>query len=317
MSLKKAWLLLLLLLIACDNGAPATPAYPGANDAPPPSANGDAYPAPSLPTTPSDAYPAQPESAAVEAETPDGRPTPTPPLPPGADEIGDPGSGAPISAAQISAAQIEEVTIAAADGLTIHAAYATPAGAGPFPGVMLLHMLGSSRQAWADAGLLDALLQNGVAVLAVDMRGHGDTGGSQNWTLAADDLQRAWTFLSEQPQVDAGRTAVIGASIGANMALITGAEQPAVRTVVLLSPGLDYRGVTTEDALAAYGQRPLLIVASGEDGYAADSSQTLAEAAGETAVLRLFDGAGHGTAMFNREPALTPLILDWLNQHLP
>ena len=206
------------------------------------------------------------------------------------------------------------VVIEAADGLALVGTYAVSADASqPGPGVLLLHMLGSDRTAWA-AVTVD-LTAAGYAVLALDMRGHGETGGDLNWDLAQDDLLRAWGFLSGLPEVDENRTAVIGASIGANMALITGAAEPAIRTVILLSPGLDYNGLATEPAMAAYGGRPLLVVASQDDAYAATSSQTLIEQATGLAELKMYTGSAHGTSIFAPNPELTLLILEWLNEH--
>ena len=93
-------------------------------------------------------------------------------------------------------------------------------------------------------------------------------------------------------------------------------SEAAIRTAILLSPGLDYRGVTTEDRLPDYGERPLLIVASENDTYAADSSRTLVETAVGETQLQMYETVGHGTRMFAPEPGLMPLILDWLAQHL-
>ena len=177
-------------------------------------------------------------------------------------------------------------------------------------------MLGGNRQIWDDVGLTEALVADGYAVLALDMRGHGESGTERDWGMADDDLQRVWQYFVELENVDGERTAVIGASIGANMALRTGANEPTIKTVALLSPGLDYRRVTTDDAIVLYGDRPILIIASEEDSYAADSSRTLTELAQGEATLKMYNGAGHGTNMFGPEPDLTQLLLDWLNQHL-
>ncbi len=207
------------------------------------------------------------------------------------------------------------VTISASDGLPLQATYLVPAANGLRPAVILLHMLGSNREAWQSTGLVQALVADGYHVLALDMRGHGETGGENDWPLAEDDLQRVWAWLIEQEGVDEGKTAVIGGSIGSNMALRTGANIETINTVVLLSPGLDYFGVTTEDALEQWGKRPLLIVASEEDSYAADSSRTLAAQAQGEAQLQMYSTAGHGTNMFNTEPDLVTLIGEWLSQH--
>lgn len=216
----------------------------------------------------------------------------------------------------VSQPTTKNVTIEAADGLLLHATYSAPGGVSPFPGVILLHMLGSDRQVWQEVGLTEALLAEGYAVLALDMRGHGESGSSREWEKMDDDVLRVWQYFTELEDVNEGRTAVIGASIGSNLALRAGASEPAIKTVALLSPGLDYRRVTTDDAIVQYGGRPILIVASEEDVYAADSSRTLVEMAQGKAILQMYNGAGHGTNMFTAESGLTQLLLDWLNQYL-
>ncbi len=211
---------------------------------------------------------------------------------------------------------VENITITGAENLPVQTTLYSPGGSGPFPGVILLHMLGGDRQDWDDVGLTNALVENGFVALGVDLRGHGETGSTIDWQLAPEDLQRVWDHFTSLDLVDAQRTAVIGASIGGNLALITGTNQPAIQTVILLSPGLDYRGVTTEDSLLNYGSRPILIVASEEDVYAADSSRTLAALAQGESQLEMFNGAGHGTRMFSTQPELTQLILTWLAKNL-
>jgi pimeloyl-ACP methyl ester carboxylesterase len=207
------------------------------------------------------------------------------------------------------------IIVEAADGLGVVGTFYAPAGTGsPWPGVILLHMLGSDRTAW-DA-FARQLSSAGYAAFAMDMRGHGDTGGARDFKQAADDLQRVWRYFTARSDVDAKRTAVVGASIGANMALITGALQPAIKTVVLLSPGLDYRGVTTAGAIVEYGDRSVLIIASMEDIYPADSSRQLEQLAKGESRLVMYEGAGHGTNMFGPEPQLADLIIAWLNAHV-
>ncbi|MCP5097715.1 MAG: hypothetical protein GY943_19380, partial [Chloroflexi bacterium] len=78
------------------------------------------------------------EATAVSVPT-DTQPTLTPPPPPentapNVDTVDEPSAIQPNS---------ETVTIKAADGLAMQATYAYPGGLPPYPGVMLLHMLGS------------------------------------------------------------------------------------------------------------------------------------------------------------------------------
>ncbi len=255
---------------------------------------------------------------------PVGRPTPTvEPLPENEPETAEEPSAEPqpapptmVPETAVTQPTTDNIIIEAADGLLLHATLSTPGGIPPFPGVILLHMLGSNRQAWEEVGLTNTLLADGYAVLALDMRGHGESDGERKWEMFDDDILRVWEYFAGLESVNEGRTAVVGASIGSNLALRVGANEPAIKTVVLLSPGLDYRRVTTDDAIELYGSRPLLIVASQEDQYAADSSRTLAEMAQGEAVLQMYDGAGHGTAMFAAQPDLTNLILDWLKRYV-
>jgi pimeloyl-ACP methyl ester carboxylesterase len=261
-----------------------------------------------------------------------GDPTPTPapeqqPVVPAEDSSPDNQAGARSTAtipAEVAEAEEpaepvvpaapETITITAEDGLVLYGTFYPGAGSGSWPGLLLLHMNGRSRQDWEP--IVPALNEAGYAVLALDMRGHGQTGSSKDWDRARGDLQRAWAYLSGRPDVDADRTAIIGASIGANMALVTGALEPAVKTVVLLSPGLNYLGVTTDDAMVNYGSRPVLLVASEEDQPAADSSRELHELAQGEARIEMYENAGHGTRMFTSRPELTDLLIGWLDSQL-
>ncbi len=223
-----------------------------------------------------------------------------------------PASQAPADSA--GSPEPQTLSIEGVEGLTIQGTFYPGQGNGPRPAVLLLHMNGGNRDDWqAFAGQLAA---NGFAALAIDMRGHGETGGRRDWDLAAEDLSRVWTTLTERADVDETEAAIVGASIGANMALVTAATEPAVKAVVLLSPGLDYFGVTTDDRISEFSPRPALIVASEEDGQAAQSSRTLNELAGDESTLIMYDGAGHGTAMFEARPELADAILDWLSQRI-
>ncbi|MCI0393510.1 MAG: alpha/beta fold hydrolase [Chloroflexi bacterium] len=208
----------------------------------------------------------------------------------------------------------EDVTIEASDGLAIQATFYPASATGRAPGVMLLHMNGGQRQDWDQ--IAPQLAKAGYAVLAVDMRGHGETGGSSDWQQTPDDLQQVWAYFTGRKDVDPERTAIVGASIGSSMALLAAVAEPAIRTVVLLSPGLNYFNVTTDDAITAYGERPVLIVASEEDTESAESARTLSELALGEVQLEMVQGAGHGTAMFDAQPELLDLILAWLDAHL-
>jgi pimeloyl-ACP methyl ester carboxylesterase len=200
------------------------------------------------------------------------------------------------------------------DGVPLAASYYEPTRSSA-PGVVLFHMLTRTRHDWDD--LAARLHAEGFAVLSIDLRGHGESGvdpsGSQADLLPMRlDAKAARLFLKAQPGVDSGRLAMVGASIGANLAAIDASTDPAVRTVVLLSAGLDYRNLRTDGALRAFGNRPALLVASSDDAYALRSAWRLASAGEGPRQVHVVDNAGHGTVMLNRAPDLLPSVVDWL-----
>lgn len=223
---------------------------------------------------------------------------------------------APTEAQEAAIWVTSEIRIPGADDQKIAATLTAPEGGQPVPAVLLLHMLGSSQQAWLESDLLTELQQNGYATLTIDMRGHGATGGINDWDRAEIDHLLVWQYLRDLPQIDGQATAVIGASIGANMALRLGASVPQIDTVVLLSPGLEYRGVTSDDALANYGPRPIFYAAARGDSYADSSVTALADQSTGPKQLEKLEGSAHGTQMLTAEPALSEKITAWLDQHV-
>jgi len=199
---------------------------------------------------------------------------------------------------------------------------------GKAPAVILLHMLGRTREDWN--GFAEELLKNGYAVVSIDLRGHGESvktkdGKTLNYKQFTDsdyrnmvmDVAPVLQFLREDQRVDGNRIAIIGASIGANVALKVAASDPDIAAVVLLSPGKNYRGVTTEGAMIEYGQRPVLIAVSEEDSIAATSSRRLKELAQGDSNLIMYKNAGHGTRMFDTEADIAEQIVKWLGKNMP
>ncbi len=222
-------------------------------------------------------------------------------------------SGVPAAGPAIPAGAVQPVEIVTADGITLAGTFYAPT-APDSPGLVMLHMAERQRGDWDT--LARTLQSKGYAVLTIDLRGHGGSGGSRDWTKMVADAAGAFTWLANRPEVDPARIGFAGASVGANLALNFAASEPGVKTLVLLSPGLNYRGVTTEKAMIAYGPRPVMLVASAEDREAAvavDGLQQLAQ--GQQSVLSLQD-QGHGTNMLGRDNGLEEAILKWLQETL-
>jgi dienelactone hydrolase len=205
------------------------------------------------------------------------------------------------------------VTITGANEFPLIGSYYAPFRL-PAPAVLLLHMYGQSRAAWQP--FADRLQESGFAVLALDLRGHGDSGGAEDWVLAREDVRLAYLWLSEQQGIDTQRTGVVGASIGANLSLWLGANEPQIEMIALLSPGFDYFRVTIEGLMEQYAPRASFMAASEDDGYSADTVRELQLNAVESAEVVIFEEAGHGMHMFNAEPTFEDTLFAFVSSQL-
>lgn len=117
--------------------------------------------------------------------------------------------------------------------------------------VVLLHGSGSTRASVVDHA--DVLAAEGYGVLAFDARGHGDsTGRGMRWGWFGDtDVGAAVAYLEARPDVDAGRVAAVGLSMGGEEAL--GAARAGLRAVV--AEGVTGRSADDLGWLTAYGWR--------------------------------------------------------------
>ena len=182
------------------------------------------------------------------------------------------------------------------------------------PVLILLHMLNSDRAAYEP--IIPDLQGAGYALLNIDMRGHGDSGGSRDWDLVIADVADWIGWLDERGQIGENGLAIIGASIGSNVAIIGCAESGVCRGVVALSPGLDYRGVQPEPALVVgLADRSALLVAAHRDSYSAESIEQLFLNATGDVTARLYRGRSHGTRLFDSDfDRVSRLILFWLSE---
>ena len=218
-----------------------------------------------------------------------------------------------------SAGASERITFTTEDGVVLSGSLFEPAQV-PAPAVLLLHMQTRTRHDWDNVA--DRLAARGFVALSFDFRNHGEsaagpTGSGDDLTTLQLDVKAALRFLAERPALGNGRVAVVGASVGANLAALAGAADPAVRAVVLFSPGLEYRGLRIESAMKSrFADRAALILVSQEDPYSLRSARALVEAGGGLWELRVLEGAGHGSVMFARVPDLVSSLVDWLASRL-
>jgi dienelactone hydrolase len=202
----------------------------------------------------------------------------------------------------------------AAPGGRIVSAWLTPAERRPAPAVVLVPMLGQSRDGWQ--GTADRLAEAGIHALTVDLPAPVAPADPQALQAWHEDVRAAVAFLAARADVRPGVVGIAGASLGANLAALAASADAGVRSIALLSPSLDYRGVRIDAAMQQYGGRPALLVASVHDPYAARSVRELERAGGGSREVRWSAEPAHGTLLLAREPDLIRALVEWFQRTL-
>ena len=221
--------------------------------------------------------------------------------------------------ADVAAADTQRVTIRTEDGIALAATWYEP-GTRSAPAVILVHMLHKARRDWDSLGA--RLAAEGIGALAIDLRGHGESSGTllegeaPDYSALVRDVAAARRYLASRPDVLQSRVGIVGASIGANLAVLAASADPGVASLALLSSSLDYRGLRIEAAMKKYGARPALLVASDDDAYAVRSAKDLQKAGGGTREVVMLNRAGHGTMMLGHDPDLARRLVDWFRRTL-
>jgi len=196
------------------------------------------------------------------------------------------------------------VEFAALDGVRIAGDFRGPRKGAPL--FLALHGLGAGRGEWAKFSELSG--GRGWGLLAIDGRGHGESGGPRytgfrgpgDWGQLERDLLGAFIFLDREG-VSETDVVLAGASIGANIALRAAVRKKGVPFALLLSPGYDYQGIRLPDPVAAF-DRPMLLAASKSDAYAWKSSEAALRAAEHRGSRLLEAASGHGVGMLDGKP---------------
>jgi pimeloyl-ACP methyl ester carboxylesterase len=221
-------------------------------------------------------------------------------------------SGAPVA-----------VTFPTDDGVTISATLRVGRpGSEP---VVLVHQLGSARAEWEP--LVAKLAEAGRTTLAIDLRGHGEsTAGvppntrvyayssftDVDWRATAKDVRAAIDFLVGRAELEATRVALVGSSIGGTACIAEAAEDPRVARLIVLSPGRAYHGFDVIMPASRLGDRPLLVVHSGEELPSGETAGVLDRIV-TNATVRAATGASHGVAMFQDDATQLAAVVAFLS----
>jgi pimeloyl-ACP methyl ester carboxylesterase len=198
----------------------------------------------------------------------------------------------------------------------LHASFDMPIGVpAPIPAVLLLHGYGEDRTVWRN--FTQQLLGRGWAVMALDLRGHGESKTKNQRPLQATtewrtsshefpvDLDPALDWLKARPRIDTQKIVVIGVDVGANLALIASGRFPEVRTVVAIRPNLTESLAMAGSAQDFQPRSALIVVADEAEG---NRIKALVKPPSRVLVRSV---AG-GTAQSLADKQLTDAVFQWL-----
>ena len=217
-------------------------------------------------------------------------------------------------------AVFEDITFKTADNFTITASLGIPQTlAESIPAIIFIHQGGSDRSEWDTVA--KQAFRKGWATLAYDIRGHGESSGS--WTNAwyddpdnaPKDLEAALAHLKSLPKVDSDRLAVVGASVGGNLACVASARY-GVKTAIAISHKTSAVSNLAGGGSLAYRSVYHLSSSGDQGGQRATWAQELFEQTAEPKKLEITEGSGHGVSIFKTDPTVPDRLISWLQDTL-
>jgi dienelactone hydrolase len=224
-----------------------------------------------------------------------------------------------------------QMSVSASDGLILKGTLTYPPGATgrKYPLAVLAHQYPTTRDSYSP--LIADLLAAGVATLAFDERGHGDSTGSPRGPIVVDtpegitldafgaafvssvakvgfhrienDVVRVTSWGVAQNFIDADRLALVGASVGGSGVILAAPSLPGVRAVATvgaagaLAFGPDGPGRIRTAIERATGIRFLLASSQGDPFEGAASTEAWTSGLGH-ARARVVPGDGHAMAIY-------------------
>ena len=235
----------------------------------------------------------------------------------------------------------EPVTLTGADGLRLRGWYVPSRNRA---GVIALHGTGSNRVGVERHARM--LARHGYGVLALDLRGHGESDGrstSAPWTMD-DDIAAAVQWLAARRDVDPRKVALLGVSMGGEVAVRVAARRREVRAMVAeglrggaedadaageswlgvaqlaalgaLSAVLTGEGPGSDaDLVARVAPRPLMLISAGT-GVEADTNALFARRAGASSEHWNLPDASHASAIGTDPQGYERRVIPFLDRAL-
>ena len=194
-----------------------------------------------------------------------------------------------------------------------------------YPMVVMLHSLGYSSEYWET--LIDDFLHAGIAVLEIDMKGHGKSSTDiyfkrRSWiyldvkdyeAYPSEVLDIVYNVLDSYENIEPSYVAYLGADIGANSAIwVASMQKPAPLCMVLISPYVNFKGLYTPIKLANAGAIPIFAAAAMDDLLSVKQVDELEKFAQGNYEKKIYPNGGTGMLMIKVNPQMPIDIVNWV-----
>lgn len=198
-------------------------------------------------------------------------------------------------------------------------------GSAPYPCVILLHGIGSSKESWwednsfsSGGQLTKKLLKSGFAVLTLDAEYHGERSANNDfespevftfqkgWYMRARDMivqsviehRRAMDYLATRNEIDTSRLGIIGYSMGGMMTFNLTAVDPRIKVAVAcVAPILKepYSAMAVHNFAPFITSQPFLMLMGNTDerNYTKEEAQQLHDIIISNTKEMVFYESGH------------------------
>lgn len=194
-----------------------------------------------------------------------------------------------------------------------------------YPMVVMLHSLGYASSYWMP--LPKQLVDSGVAVLLIDLRGHGASLYDSNFKIKSwryynnetfkkypEDVLEILRYVAmTYKDISVSDYVIVGADIGANTSILVSEKlYNKPKGLVLISPSQNFKGLYTPLSLANLGSIPIMAVASKSDRYSYSEALTLKKFAQAQYDLKVYPRGGTGMLMIKANPSMSSDISKWI-----
>ena len=226
----------------------------------------------------------------------------------------------------------KEITATSVDGFTMkgYLEYPKIKNQKEFPTVVLLHSIGYSSDLWCN--LPQYLLNQGYAVLKIDLRGHGKSVYNSklsrtSWSSMTNNAFAKYPddVIKVIEQVKSENTkkvffhnwAIVGSDIGASTAILVADKiSYKPKTLVLLSPVVETKGLYVPVKLANLDKIDIFSISGTNDNTGHNAQEYLKKFSQATFATYTSESRSNGMLMLKNDNTLARIITSWIKEYL-